>query len=201
MAAAANAAKIQADAQAQMGQAIGAGLQKAGAAVGDYMSQKADYEASSKIFDSPSFRQAMGLSEDDAKQQKTILKELVGEGGYKAANAYAKQQIDSLLNYHAASLNFDRQMQLQNLRNEPEYARITASLASQKSMPDLTSAAAGVKAVTGSATMPAPMPGAELDLQDAVGKLESFMVQKYGPDYKARRINPTAKDMQEFGSR
>jgi hypothetical protein len=112
MAAAANAAKIQADAQAQMGQAIGAGLQKAGAAVGDYMSQKADYEASSKIFDSPSFRQAMGLSEDDAKQQKTILKELAGEGGYKAANAYAKQQIDSLITYHA----FKMQKELQSSR-------------------------------------------------------------------------------------
>jgi hypothetical protein len=123
MAAAANAAKIQADAQAQMGQAIGAGLQKAGAAVGDYMSQKADYEASSKLYDSPSFRQAMGLSEEDAKQQKTILKKLVGDGGYKAANAYAKQQIDSLINYHTASRTFEMQKELQRIKNEPMFSR------------------------------------------------------------------------------
>lgn len=51
MAAAANAARIQADAQAKMGEAIGAGLQKAGAAVGDYKKMQSQVKADAAAFD------------------------------------------------------------------------------------------------------------------------------------------------------
>jgi hypothetical protein len=131
MAAAANAARIQADAQAKLGEQIGAGIQKLGSAVGNYMSEKADYEASSKLLESPSFRQAMGLSQDDVDQQKTILKKLVGDGGYKAANAYAKQQIDSLINYHTASRAFEMQKQLVGARAEAEAGLIAKRQANE----------------------------------------------------------------------
>lgn len=132
MAAAANAARIQADAQARMGEQIGAGLQKAGAAVGNYMEEKADYEASMKLYDSPSFKKVMGISDKDADDEKKILKDLVGDGGYKAANAYAKQSISPLFKYAQMGKEFEMQTKLQNLRNESIYARGIAELAGSR---------------------------------------------------------------------
>ena len=123
MNAASNAAKIQADAQAQMGQAIGAGLQKAGAAVGNYMEEKADYEASMKLYDSPSFKKAMGITDEDADKEKKILKDLVGEGGYKAANSYAKQGISPIFKYYQMGRDHEMQMELQRLKNAPAMMR------------------------------------------------------------------------------
>jgi hypothetical protein len=52
MNAAANAAKIQADAQARMGEQIGAGLQKAGSAIGDYKKMSSEVKTSEKFFQS-----------------------------------------------------------------------------------------------------------------------------------------------------
>jgi hypothetical protein len=51
MAAAANAAKIQADAQAQMGKSIGQGIEKIGAAVGDYKKMQSQVKADAAAFD------------------------------------------------------------------------------------------------------------------------------------------------------
>lgn len=154
MAAASNAAKIQADAQAQMGQAIGAGLQKAGAAVGNYMEEKADYDASLKLYDSPSFQKAMGLTAEDADKEKTILKDLVGEGGYKAANAYAKQGISPLFKYAMMGKELEMQKQLVSARAGAEAGLIDKRFQSDLS---LTGAKAMLdrKAVTGS-TLPPP---------------------------------------------
>lgn len=52
MAAAANAAKIQADAQAQMGRAIGQGIEKIGSAIGDYKKMSSEVKSSEKFFES-----------------------------------------------------------------------------------------------------------------------------------------------------
>jgi hypothetical protein len=50
MAAAANAAKIQADAQAQMGRSIGQGIEKIGSAIGDYKKMSSEVKSSEKFF-------------------------------------------------------------------------------------------------------------------------------------------------------
>ena len=52
MAAAANAARIQADAQAQMGKAIGQGIEKIGSAIGDYKKMSSEVKSSEKFFES-----------------------------------------------------------------------------------------------------------------------------------------------------
>jgi hypothetical protein len=116
MAAAANAAKIQADAQARMGEQIGAGLQKAGSAIGGAIErdkeQKADYEASLKLYESPSFKKAMGLSDDDALAEMDALKTLKDNGGYKAANEYSQKQITPLFKYAMMGKELEMQKQL-----------------------------------------------------------------------------------------
>ena len=136
MAAAANAAKIQADAQARMGEQIGKGLQSAASSISGAMTEKAaekaDYDASLKLYDSPSFQKAMGLTAEDANKEKKILKDLVGEGGYKAANSYAKQGISPLFKYAQMGKEFEMQKELQRLRNEPAYARGIAELAGSR---------------------------------------------------------------------
>jgi hypothetical protein len=50
MAAAANAARIQADAQAQMGRSIGQGIEKIGSAIGDYKKMSSEVKSSEKFF-------------------------------------------------------------------------------------------------------------------------------------------------------
>lgn len=120
MAAAANAAKIQADAQARMGEQIGAGLQKAGAAVGAAIErdkeQKADYDASLKLYESPSFKKAMGLSDKDALAEMDALKTLKDNGGYKAANEYSQKQITPLFKYAMMGKELEMQKQLVTAR-------------------------------------------------------------------------------------
>lgn len=120
MNAAANAAKIQAEAQARMGEQIGKGLQSAASSISGAMTEKAaekaDYDASLKLYDSPSFQKAMGLTAEDADKEKTILKDLVGEGGYKAANAYAKQGISPLFKYAMMGKELEMHKQLVGAR-------------------------------------------------------------------------------------
>jgi len=116
MNAAANAAKIQADAQARMGEQIGAGLQKAGSAIGGAIErdkeQKADYEASLKLYESPSFKKAMGLSDKDALAEMDALKTLKDNGGYKAANEYSQKQDTPLFKYAMISKELEMQKKL-----------------------------------------------------------------------------------------
>lgn len=160
MNAAANAAKIQAEAQARMGEQIGKGLQSAASSISGAMTEKAaekaDYDASLKLYDSPSFQKAMGLTTEDADKEKKILKDLVGEGGYKAANSYAKQGISPLFKYAQMGKELEIQKQLVSARAGAEAGLIDKrfqsdlSLAGAKSMLDR-------KASTGS-TLPPPAP-------------------------------------------
>lgn len=105
-------------------EAMGAGIAKGinslgssiGGAVKEKAAEKADYDASLKLYDSPSFQKAMGLTAKDADKEKTILKDLVGEGGYKAANAYAKQGISPLFKYAMMGKELEMQKQLVSAR-------------------------------------------------------------------------------------
>jgi len=94
-----NAANIQAEAQARMGQQIGEGLQKAASAIGGAYSQnagaKSDYSATQSMLKSPSYQKLLGLDESSAGELSKTLADVQGQGGYGAAN----KQAESLLKY------------------------------------------------------------------------------------------------------
>jgi hypothetical protein len=174
--------------------------QAAMGALGSYLQESQAANRSSRIMEGtlkdPVAREALypGVKQE---QVDALLKYKDTLGSIEGAQ-FLQQALPMLSRAGAGNVEFDRQMQLQARRNEPDYARIQAS---QKSPIDISGMASGLKGAiaTPSPATPAPMPGSELDLPGAVGKLESFMIQKYGPDYKARRISPTQKDINEFG--
>ena len=175
--------------------------QAAMGALGSYMQEVQSANKTSRVLEGtlkdPAVRSAIyGSGFND--QQSAAVMEYANTLGAVDKAAYLQQALPGIARQAAATTDFARQVQMQNLRNEPDYARIQAS---QKSPIDISGMASGLKGAitTPTPTTPAPMPGSELDLPGAVGKLESFMIQKYGPNYKARRISPTQKDMDEFG--
>lgn len=94
-----NAANIQAEAQARMGQQLGEGIQKAAGAYKQYSDAKFDYSATQSMLKSPTFQKLLGLDEDSAGEFSKALATTQGEGGYSAANKQFSQLIDPLMRY------------------------------------------------------------------------------------------------------
>jgi len=189
-----------------MNEASGGGnegaAQSAMGAIGSYLQESQAANKSTRILEGtlkdPMVREALypGVKQE---QVDALLKYKDAAFGTIEGAQFLQQALPMLSRTSASNVDFSRQMQMQNLRNAPDYARIQAS---QKLPIDISGMATGLKGAIATpapvSTTPAPMPGSELDLPGAVGKLESFMIQKYGPDYKAKRISPTQKDIDEF---
>ena len=199
MNAAANAAKIQAEAQARMGEQIGAGLQKAGSAIGgaigDYKKMQSQVKADAAAFDTfKGYLPSEVASKFDAQRQAI-------ETDPRASLMDRASFYNSAKSYLGAAVG--QSYKMDQIREEQQGMLNRAKAAQKPALPP--GLAQGLDAAVSSQPnaevapkAPAPMPGSEFDLQGAVGKLESFMIQKYGPDYKARRISPTQQDMDEF---
>jgi hypothetical protein len=102
-----NAANIQAEAQARMGQQLGEGIQKAAGAYKQNADAKSDYNATQAMLKSPTYRKLYGLDEKGATDLSSTIANAQGEGGYAAANKLT----ESVLKYLFQSNQLAQEMQ------------------------------------------------------------------------------------------
>jgi hypothetical protein len=122
-----NAANIQAEAQARMGQQIGEGLQKAGSAIGSaYMQNagaKADYSATQSMLKSPTYQKLLGLDESSAGELSKTLADVQGQGGYGAANKQSESLLKYLFQTNQATQEMNARRDLMNAQIQGAFDR------------------------------------------------------------------------------
>ena len=119
-----NAANIQAEAQAKMGESIGKGLMGLGQGIAGMQADaktaenaKSDYNATQAMLKSPSYYKLFGFDESSASEFSKELATAQGEGGYAAANKVFSQLADPLIKYAEIGKRFSQEQDLIGLRN------------------------------------------------------------------------------------
>jgi hypothetical protein len=197
----ANVGRIEGQGMQALGQGIAQGIGAVANAVADYK------KMSSQVKSSENFYKTMRdyLPPEMTKGIDTV----VGGEVYKNMSTAEKAQLwGDVRAYNVAALGQYHKMQQIEAEQKGLFDRAKASA----KPPVDTSAIAGLKQVTATPSQPesgaptqspAPsaMPGADFDLNSAVDKLEVYMINQYGPDYKARKIQPSYEDTIRAGIR
>lgn len=125
-----NAAAIQAEAQAKMGEAFGKGLIGLGQGIGSMMGeskdtekQKSDYSATQSMLKSPTYQKLLGLDENSAGELSKTLSSAQGEGGYGAANKQAESVLKYLFQTNQATQEMNARRDLANAQIAGAYSR------------------------------------------------------------------------------
>ena len=200
----ANAGRIEGQGMAAMGQGIAQGLTSAASSIagayGDYKKMQ------SQIKTSEGFYNTMKEGGYLPPEMTAGIDNTVNSDVYKNMGTAEKAQFwGDVKGYTGSALGQYYKMQQIEAEQKGLFNR---TIAGKKPVPNMVDVASGLDVAVSdqpsagvAPKAPAPMPGSEFNLQDAVGTLERRMIQKYGADYKARRISPTEQDMKEFGFR
>jgi hypothetical protein len=126
-----NAANIQAEAQAKMGESIGKGLMGLGQGVGSMISEakatksaKADYSATQSMLKSETYQKLFGLNRDSASEFSSSLSTVQGEGGYAAANKTAESVLKYLFQTNQATQEMNARRDLMNAQIQGAFDRV-----------------------------------------------------------------------------
>jgi hypothetical protein len=200
----ARAGEIEGKGMMAMGQGIAQGLTSAASSIagayGDYKKMQ------SQIKTSEGFYNTMKEGGYLPPEMTAGIDNTVNSDVYKNMGTREKAQFwGDVKGYTGSALGQYYKMQQIEAEQKGLFDR---TIAGRKPVPNMVDVASGLDAAVSDQSSagtapkaPAPMPGSEFNLQDAVGTLERRMIQKYGADYKARRISPTEQDMKEFGFR
>jgi hypothetical protein len=200
----ARAGEIEGKGMLAMGQGIAQGLTSAASSIagayGDYKKMQ------SQIKTSEGFYNTMKEGGYLPPEMTAGIDNTVNSDVYKNMGTREKAQFwGDVKGYTGSALGQYYKMQQIEAEQKGLFDR---TIAGRKPVPNMVDVASGLDAAVSDQSSagtapkaPAPMPGSEFNLQDAVGTLERRMIQKYGADYKARRISPTEQDMKEFGFR
>lgn len=162
-----NAANIQAEAQAKMGEAFGKGLMGLGQGIGGMMSEskaaakaaeteKADYNAAQAMIKSPSYQKLIGLDTETSSQFSKDLSDAQAAGGYKAANKIFSQIADPLIKYAEIGRRFSQEQDLIAARTNA--ANIQAAVETALRLKATPSAGSGTSEQTPVKPTPEPIP-------------------------------------------
>lgn len=184
-----NAANIQAEAQAKMGESIGKGLMGLGQGVGSMISEakatksaKADYSATQSMLKSETYQKLFGLNHDNASEFSSSLSTIQGEGGYAAANKTAESVLKYLFQTNQATQEMNARRDLMNAQIQGAFDR--AKLKDKdEPLPALpTNVAAGIDSFFG--RRPAA-PAAPQTSQTSYGTQGNSPIAEYAPDIAA----------------
>jgi hypothetical protein len=151
-----NAANIQAEGQARMGQQIGEGIQKAAGAYKQYSDAKSDYNATQAMLRSPSYFKLFGLDKESAAELSKDLANTQGEAGYSAANKVFSQLADPLIKYAEIGKRFSQEQDLIGLRNNAAIQQ--AAIAEYLKLKAIPSPGGGTSAQPSVGPTPQPTP-------------------------------------------
>ena len=207
----ANVGQIEGRGYAALGESIAKGITGAASAVAGYAKEQKQLESQNKSYENL-FKNPL--------VQNMLFQDKQGPEGVITAKDQASQFIAQTADMKPSEKNM-----VYNMIVPPaigQYYKMQQIEAEQKGLFDRakasakpavdTSAIAGLKQVTATPSQPesgaptqspAPsaMPGADFDLNSAVDKLEVYMINKYGPDYKAKKIQPSYEDTIRAGIR
>ena len=196
----ANVGRTQGQGMAALGQGIAQGITAVAGAYGDYKKMQSQVKSSENFYNT---MKEGGYLPPEMTQG---IDRTVGSDVYKNMGTAEKAQFwGDVKGYTGSALGQYYKMQQIEAEQKGLFDR---TIAGRKPVPNMVDVASGLDAAVSdqpsagvAPKTPAPMPGSEFNLQDAVGTLERRMIQKYGADYKARRISPTEQDIKEFGFR
>ena len=200
----ARAGEIEGKGMMAMGQGIAQGLTSAASSIagayGDYKKMQ------SQIKTSEGFYNTMKEGGYLPPEMTAGIDNTVNSDVYKNMGTREKAQFwGDVKGYTGSALG--QYYKMQQIEAE-QTGLFNRTIAGKKPVPNMVDVASGLDVAVSdqpsagvAPKAPAPMPGSEFNLQDAVGTLERRMIQKYGADYKARKISPTEQDMKEFGFR
>jgi hypothetical protein len=195
----ARAGEIEGKGYMALGQGIAQGLTAAGGAIGDYKKMSSQVKADAAAFNS--FK--------DYLPAKFVGLQQAMENDPSASLLDKQQFYQSAKGYLGAAIGQQYKMEQIGAEQKGLFDR---AVAGKKPVPDLSGIASGLKQATGTPSQSEPvaptpsgspfdMPGDDFDLNSAVDKLEVYMINEYGPDYKARKIQPSERDMVKAGFR
>lgn len=177
-----NAANIQAEGQARMGQQLGEGIQKAAGAYKQYSDAKSDYNATQAMLRSKTYQKLIGLDENSAGEFSKALATAQGEGGYSAANKQAESLLKYLYQTNQATQEMNARRDLMNAQIQGAFDRAKLKDKDEplSALPrDLTS---GIDSFFGE--RPAA-PAAPQTSQTSYGTQSNSGVAEFAPDIKA----------------
>ena len=204
----ANAGRIEGQGMMAMGQGIAQGITSAASSVAGYAKEQKQLESQNKAYDNL-FKNPL--------VQNMFFQDKQGPEGVITAKDQASQFLAQTADMKPSEKNMfyntvvppaiGQYYKMQQIEAEQK-GLFDRTIAGKKPVPNMADVTSGLGVAVSdqpsagvAPKAPAPMPGSEFNLQDAVGTLERRMIQKYGADYKARRISPTEQDMKEFGFR
>ena len=204
----ANAGRIEGQGMMAMGQGIAQGITSAASSIAGYMKETKQIDSQNKAYDNL-FKNPL--------VQNMFFQDKQGPEGVITAKDQASQFLAQTADMKPSEKNMfyntivppaiGQYYKMQQIEAE-QNGLLARTIAGRKPVPNMVDVASGLDVAVSdqpsagvAPKAPAPMPGSEFNLQDAVGTLERRMIQKYGADYKARRISPTEQDMKEFGFR
>lgn len=184
-----NAANIQAEAQARMGESIGKGLMGLGQGIAGMRADaktaenaKSDYSATQSMLKSPTYQKLLGLDENSAGEFSKALATAQGEGGYSAANKQAESVLKYLFQTNQATQEMNARRDLMNAQIAGAFDRAKLKDKDEPlpALPrDLTS---GIDSFFGG--RPAA-PAAPQTSQTSYGTQSNSGVAEFAPDIKA----------------
>lgn len=185
----ANIGRIEGQGMAALGQGIAQGIGAIGQAYGDYKKMQSQVKSDTAAFNSfkdylpPEFVQQQQALENDPKASLMDKQQFYQSAkGYLGAAIAQKNKMDQI--------------------NAEQLGMFTRAQAGKEPTPDLAGLGQGLRQVTGVAA-PAPeqpaAPAMQFDVTGPAQKLQDFMSQKYGPDYKLRGIKASAQDVMDAG--
>lgn len=189
----ARAGEIEGKGMLAMGQNIAQGITSAASSIagayGDYKKMQSQVKADSAAFDS--FK--------DYLPAEFVNKQQALENDPSASLLDKQQFYQSAKGYLGAAIG--QKYKMDQIGAEVG-GRMLAAQAGKEPTPDLAGLGQGLRQVTGVAA-PAPeqptAPAMQFDVTGPAQKLQDFMSQKYGPDYKLRGIKASAQDVMDAG--
>jgi len=207
----ANVGRIEGQGMQAMGQGIAQGITSAASSVASYMKEAKQLEAQNKSYENllkNSLVQNMFFQDKQGPEGVITAKDQASQ--FLAQTADMKPSEKNMFFNTIVPPAIGQYYKMQQIEAEQK-GLFDRAKASAKPAVD-TSAIAGLKQVTATPSQPesgaptqspAPsaMPGADFDLNSAVDKLEVYMINEYGPDYKAKKIQPSYEDTIRAGIR
>lgn len=189
----ANVGRIEGQGMQALGQGIAQGITSAASSIagayGDYKKMQSQVKADSAAFDS--FK--------DYLPAEFVNKQQALENDPSASLLDKQQFYQSAKGYLGAAIG--QKYKMDQIGAEVG-GRMLAAQAGKEPTPDLAGLGQGLRQVTGVAA-PVPeqpaAPAMQFDVTGPAQKLQDFMSQKYGPDYKLRGIKASAQDVMDAG--
>ena len=189
----ARAGEIEGKGMMAMGQGIAQGLTSAASSIagayGDYKKMQSQVKADSAAFNS--FK--------DYLPAEFVNKQQALENDPKASLIDKQEFYQSAKGYLGAAIG--QKYKMDQIGAEVR-GRMLAAQAGKEPTPDLAGLGQGLRQVTGvAAQVPqqSAAPAMQFDVTGPAQKLQDFMSNKYGPDYKSRGIRASAQDVMDAG--